>query len=38
VASAVEDSEQLMRDMMQDENYRIGVKAMHAKSKPDWKV
>jgi enoyl-CoA hydratase/carnithine racemase len=38
IGSAVTDSEQLLREMMQDENYRIGVQSMLDKSKPDWKV
>lgn len=38
VGSAVAESERLLREMMKDENYRIGVKAMLDKTKPDWKT
>lgn len=38
VASAVEDAEKLLRDMMQQESYKVGVKAMLNKTRPDWKV
>ena len=38
IGSAVTESEQLLSEMMQDENYRIGVQSMMDKSKPDWKV
>ncbi|NQX90010.1 MAG: enoyl-CoA hydratase/isomerase family protein [Halioglobus sp.] len=36
VASAVTESERLLQKMMQEENYRIGVKAMMDKAKPEW--
>ena len=36
VAASVEDSEQLLNEMMREADYREGVKALVEKRPPDW--